>query len=296
MPRSPYTRFKNAGTNKLSTPMARFTLMKYYLVTMPTPSVAPAPAAVLRISNGTPFQPLTAISGGWIANDSNNEVAHIGEKPWTGYNHLVVAGSRVEAVIKDSVDNAASGSNDQLEGIVRITRAGGSGVVNGSTTNTQLRDVAYSKGRALQLGSTVNALPKNASIRMGYSAKKIWNANPMGQDQLRVTNTSGSNNAPADDTYTFLSIHLANENLANKTLKPFKVQLKVTYFIKFQEPNVSINIPRPIPTKSDQKKKAYKRYKLGVPSLPLLNPKGSYQRDFYSAIGVAALAYAARRR
>lgn len=246
--KKPYTKFMNAGTNKLATPMAKFTLMKYYYVSMPAPGTAPAPAAVLRIANGTPFQPLTVVSGTWTSNDSNNEVAHIGEKPWVGYNHLVVAGSRVEAVVKDSVDNSASSPNDQHEGIVRITRSGGSSTVSSTTTNTQLRDVAYSKGKSLQLSkTTVVALPTNTKVQMGYSARKIWNANPMGQDQLRVSNSSGSSNAPSDDTYTYLSIHLANENLANKTLKDFKVQLKLTYYIKFQEPNVSTNIPRPIP-------------------------------------------------
>lgn len=297
MPRKPYTKFMNAGTRKLSTPMGRFTLLKYYYVRMPAPGAAPAPAAVLRIKNGTPFQPLTVVSGTWTANDTNNEVSHIGEKPWVGYNHLVVAGSRVEAVVKDSVDKNAESPYNQHEGIVRITRSGGSATIGAATTNTALRDVAYSKGRALQLSkTTVVALPTNTKVQMGYSARKVWNANPMGQDQLRVANLSGSANAPTDDTYTYLSIHLANENLATETLKDFKVQLKITYFIKFQEPNVSTNIPRPIPQKSQKKKstnkqQTYLRWLANNPPPVFMNPV-----NYMAAAGMAGLAVRNRRR
>ena len=137
----PYTKFRNQGNKKLSTPIGKFNLSKYYYVNMPTAgATAPMDSAVLRITASTPFQPLSVVSGTWTANDSNNEVHGINTSPWIGYNHLVVLGCKVKAVIKDSVDNTATGSESLHEGIVRLTRTTDTGVVVAGSTNSNFID------------------------------------------------------------------------------------------------------------------------------------------------------------
>lgn len=246
----PYTRFLNASNKKLSTPLGRFTLMKYYYVKMPTASAsAPQQPAILHINASTPFQPLAVTSGTWTANDTNNEPHGLDTSPWTGYNHCVVLGCHVSCNIKDSIDKVQSGSESLHEGIVRLTRASSNAVVNTASTNSNLRERAFSKGRALELAkTTVTGIPKNCHVSQGYSAKRTWSANPMGQDQLRIANVTGSSNTPSDSTYIALSIHTADEKVTDATLKQFKVQLKITYTIKFSEPSTAQNVPRPIPS------------------------------------------------
>lgn len=283
--------FLNQSNKKLSNPMGKFQLSKYYYVQMPTAGAAPQIPAILQINAATPFQPLSVVSGTWTSNDVNNEPAYLDQSPWTAYNHLIVTGCHVKAVIKDSIDHPAGGQELLHEGIARFTRTSAAGTVNTGSTNSNLRALAYSKGKAFQLAKSNVSTPmaKNCLITQGYSAKRTWGANPMGQDQLRVSNLSGSNNAPSDNTYINLSIHVADEHKANETLKQFKVQLLITYFIRFQEPTVHQNVPRPIEPKQKHSNKKYKRYSI-LPNSPY-----NFQKDFYTALGIAAMAYRARR-
>lgn len=253
-------------------------MVKYYYVTMPTAKgTAPQDCAVLRMDASTPFTPLSVVSGTWTQNDTNTEPYGISGDPFPAYNKCVVLGSRITANIQDSVDNPASGSNSEHEGIVRLSRTAKDTTITAATTNSELRERSYSKGKSFQLAKTsVVGLMKNASISMGYSAKKQHNTAPLGLEELHITNTSGSSNTCTNPTYINLSIHLTNENLINATLKTFKVQLKISYNIAFMDPGDGLNIPRPIPYKEDKD--------------DLLSRKVNFlEKSLYAATGAGAL-------
>lgn len=247
--RAPYTSFLNQRNKKLATPRANFSMVKYYYVNMPT-AVTPAPqdAAVLRIDCATPFNPITAVSGTWTAQDTNQEPYGISGDPYPSYNTCVVLGCKVIAKVEDSIDNTASGNESQHEGVVRLSRTAKSTTIVAGTLNSELRERSYSKGRAFQLAKTsVQGLMRNASLQMGYSARKQFNCDPVCNKDLHVTNTSGSSNTCTNPTYISLSVHNTDESLDLKTLKPFKVQLKLIYSVAFMDPGDGLNIPRPIP-------------------------------------------------
>lgn len=277
--RKPYTSYLNQPNKKLATPRATFSMMKYYYVTMPTAKgSAPQDAAVLRMDASTPFNPLTVVSGTWTENDTNTEPYGISGDPYPSYNKCVVLGSRITAVIQDSVDNVASGSNSEHEGIVRLSRTAKSTTITATTTNSELRERSYSKGKSFQLAKTsVVGLMKNATISAGYSAKKQHNTAPMGLEELHVTNTAGSSNTCSNPTYISLSIHLTNENLASATLKQFKVQLKIQYNVAFMDPGDGLNIPRPLPYKEDKDDILYRKVDFLTKSLSALGGYGLYR-------------------
>lgn len=244
-------RYMKQRSNPTNSCIANFTLSKYYYVDMPTAGVtAPQDAALLAINMASPFQPLSVKSGTWTANDSNNEPNGLDSTIYTPYEHCKVLGSTVKVNVVDSPDNAGTSAQDGLtEGVVRLNRTTDSSTITAASDNATLRFFPNQKVKAVSFANTVNLsanLTKNAHLQIGYSPRKVWAQPARSNYNLKITNTTGSSNVPIDSTWAMLSIHCANDNVTNDTLKPFRVQLQVQYRILFMEFRPTNNIPRPI--------------------------------------------------
>lgn len=253
-------KFMNAKVRAKSNPIARFVLQKYYYVNMPTASgTAPQDAALLEMNVSTPFSPLSVISGTWTANDTTNEPNNIDATQYEGFAHCLVLGCHVQAKILDSIDHPASGAENLHEGVIRLTRHTAAGDIQASMDNATLRYASGSRAKSFQLAkTTVVGITKNASISNGYSCAKQWNVkDPLSVHSQLITNTAGSSNKPTNSTWMTLGIHCANDNVTAETLKPFKVQLKLSYVVAFMDPTTNINVPRPL----NEKHKKIKQYK-----------------------------------
>lgn len=253
--RSRAVKFRQRKTQVSNTAIGNFTLSKYYYVSMPAATApAPQPAAILTCNMSSPFNPITTPSGTWTANDSNQEPNGLNAPTWEAYEHCKVLGSTFIVNVTDSPDNAGNSTTEALtEGVVRLNRQSDSTTIISSNDNASLRDFPFQKAKAISLASQVslsNNLTKNASLKNNYSPRKVWGQNTRSNYNLKVTNTSGSSNTATDNTFMILSIHCANDNVTNTTLKPFKVQIQVKYRILFTEFKPTTNIPRPISTRS----------------------------------------------
>lgn len=269
---------------KRNNPVAKFTLSKYYYVAPPAGGAAPMSGALLEINMSTPFQPLSVKSGLWTANDTNNEPYGLDSDIYAQYKHVTVLGSHVTANILDSPDNPPAGTNTQVEGVASLIRTTDSGVIQAQTLNNEIRDAYGSKMRSFTCGDGIGGnLQKSARLSNGYSARKTWSQSAMTNEELKIANQSGSSNVPADNTYMALMIRCADDNRAGDNLKVIRVQLKITYILKFTEPTAQLNIPLPL--------SSYLR----MPSFRPSNRFWQYATAGATAGALGALTYGKRR-
>lgn len=264
---------KISGQRKLkkATPSARFTLTKVYSVNKG--QAAPTENAyVLDIDVSTPFSPITARNGNWIANDNFNEPFGLNSDLYAHYNHLIVKGCRVTASVRDNPDEVPESDELVTMGQLTMIRTDAANTIPGTMTASSIKTLYGHSTRGFQLsprnigaGVSNNVLTKNAYNKMGYSARKTWKANPLAVDALRVTNSSGSNNKAQDSTHINVVLLPQNDN-STAFLQPMQVVVKLDYIITFMEPTRIQSVPLPIGTYSkgeswyEYGKKMYNQY------------------------------------
>lgn len=239
------SRLKGQGNRKQACPTAKFVMSKSYWVVPPVGSVPPQASSLAEINVSTPFQPINVKSGLWTANDSNSEPHGLDSDIYAQYQHLVVKGCHISVNVMDSPDNVGSGTNTLVEGTVSLTRTTDTNVVTSTTLNSAIRGYYGSKMKDFTMGD-IGQLSKQCRISAGYSPKKQWHSSAQTNQDLYVVNTSGSSNTPADSTYICLDIRPSDDATSSLSLKPFKVQIRLSYIIMFLEPTAVKNIPLPL--------------------------------------------------
>lgn len=287
-------RIKGSGNRKPACPTARFSLNKSYWC-VPSAGLTPGPqeACLLQINASTPFQPITEVFGLWSANDTNNEPHGLSSDIYNQYRHVVVRGCHVKVAVMDSPDNEGAETNSLLEGTVSIARTTDTGVITKTTLNHELRNMFGTKMRDFSMAphSATSPLTKNCALHSGYSPSKQWKQSALTNEDLKIVNTAGSSNAPNDSTYLMLAIRPSSDTVQGNNLKPFKVQVRLSYILTFLEPTAVNNIPMPFMGYTGNYARTAKR----------VIKTASYGAAAGAAAGLspyimAPIAYAARRR
>lgn len=242
-------KIKGQRRMKKATPMAKFTLTKVYNLNK---GAATSNAYVMDIDVSTPFQPLTAVNGDWVANDAFNEPFGLSSDLYTHYNHLTVMGCKVTASVKDAPDFVPAEGEELTTGQLSLIRASSANAIPGTITASAIKTLYGHKTKGFQLSpraqsanTSANVLTKNGYCSLGYSAKKTWNSPALTIDALRVVNQSGSNNKCNDTTHMNVVILPQNDSLQS-FLQPLQCVIKLEYIICFQEPTRIQSVPLPL--------------------------------------------------
>lgn len=249
---------------KAGAPIAKFTMTKNFQLKA---NSSTSSVYCLGIDATTPFNPLFDVVDGtnnplgdWIDNDSNlTEPVGLASDLYTHYNYLVVKGCHVSASVTQGTDITKIEAEKLGTGQVTLARM--ANTISEVPTSADIKEWFGQKTRNFQLSTGQGELTKNAYVSNGYSAKKQFNVNANANEDLRVTNTSGSSNAATDKTYIYLIIKPRADGIASSTyLLPMYVTLKLSYIIQFQDPDKQQSVPLPISTRKTRVKKAKRRY------------------------------------
>lgn len=237
------------GQRKLKplNPTVKFTLTKTYQVQRATNQPTGSNAHILQINAATPFSPLSTISGQWTATNTASEPVGLASDLYTHYKYLVVKGCHVGVSVVDDVDTSGGEDETISLGQLSVVRASISGIVQPTIDGPALKVLYGQKSRDFTL-STDNiakrALMKSAYCSNGYSAKKTWNTQANANDNLRVENLSGSQNAPNDST--FINIVVCPRYATPGFLQPVIATVRISYIVQFQEPTIVQTVPLPM--------------------------------------------------
>lgn len=293
-------RIKGQRKLKAGAPIAKFTMTKNFELSADN---AHSSTYMLGIDCSTPFQPIFSVNnnsaqplGDWNDNDTSlEEPVGLDSDLYSNYNYLVVKGMHATASVSQAPDVAAIAQETLTTGQITLARTSELIDTNAKIpTSADIKQWFGQKTRNFQLGnSNEGVLTKNAYVSNGYSAKKQWNVQANANEDLRVSNVSGSANTSSQKTYMYLIVKPRKDLPADGSayLKPTNITLKLTYIIQFQDPDKVQSVPLPMSTNKTRKAKARKmqsRYQMynTQAAAPAIAGLG----------GLAALMYGARGR
>lgn len=244
-------------------PIVRAVLNKQYEVSANT--LATESLYGLQINASTPFSPISVLKnssgqdlGTWTANDTYNEPVGLDTQMYEYFKYVVVKGCHITCTVAYAPDLQGAETESLTTGQVTVVRTSDPFAGNLLPTSSSIKSMYGAKTRNFQLpADDESVLTKNAYVSNGYSAKKQFHTSPLANDSLRITNATGSHNAPDDNTYLTILIKPQRDIPSSelpKYLKPMQVNVRITYTVQYIDPTVDQEVPLPLNMGKQRKK------------------------------------------